>query len=82
MISTNIVNRSHAISTGGSDFARYFAIASDIARKTVEPISSAMPLNGRSTRPSGATRLAGLPRKIEPNGGDRVVSDMIVKLGG
>ena len=79
MMKTNIAKRSHAISIGGSDFARYFAIASDDARNTVELISSKMPLNGRSTRPSGATRLAGLPLITVSEDDDIVVRDMIVE---
>jgi len=50
MISANTTNRIHAISIEGSVAERYFAVTSEMPRKTVDAKISAMPLNGRSAR--------------------------------
>ena len=57
MISANTRNRIQAISIEGSVADRYFAVASETPRNTVEARISAIPLNGRSAR-AGARRLA------------------------
>ena len=50
MMSTNTEKRIQAISIGGSSLVRYFDIASEQARNTVEAMTSEMPRNGRSVR--------------------------------
>src|SRR3954470_15293890 len=50
MISANTTKRIHAISIEGSVADRYFAVTSEMPRKTVDAKISAMPLNGRSAR--------------------------------
>src|SRR5882672_5366669 len=55
MINANTRNRIHAISIDGSVADRYFAVASEAPRNTVEARISAMPRNGLSAR-SGAAR--------------------------
>src|SRR5437763_11662515 len=50
MIIANTRKRIQAISTEGSVAERYFAVTSEVPRKTVEASTSAMPLNGRSAR--------------------------------
>src|SRR5215218_627719 len=50
MISANTTNRIHAISIEGSVADRYFAVTSEMPRKTVDAKINAMPLNGRSAR--------------------------------
>ena len=57
MISTNTRNLIQAISIEGSVAERYFDVASDVPRKTLDARSSAIPRSGRSAR-AGAT-LAG-----------------------
>src|SRR3984957_8289806 len=58
MISANTRNRIQAISIAGSVPDRYFDVASEVPRNTVEARISAMPRNGRSAR-AGAGRAAG-----------------------
>ena len=58
MIKTKTVKRSQAISIAGRSRERYFAIASDDARKIVEPITIAMPRNGRSECPVSTAGMA------------------------
>src|SRR5450631_2081474 len=58
MISANTRNLIQAISIDGNVVDRYFAVASEAPRNTVEARISAMPRNGRSAR-AGAVRLAG-----------------------
>src|SRR3954465_8818610 len=55
MISANTRNRTQAISIEGSVAERYFAVASEGPRKTVDARISAIPRNGRSAR-AGAVR--------------------------
>src|SRR5436190_10936318 len=50
MIIANTRKRIQAISTEGSVAERYFAVTSEVPRKTVEASTSAMPLSGRSAR--------------------------------
>ena len=58
MISANTRNRIQAISIDGSVPDRYFDVASEVPRNTVEARISAMPRNGRSAR-AGAGSVAG-----------------------
>src|SRR5580704_7885423 len=55
MISTNTRNLIQAISIDGNVDDRYFEVASDVPRNTVDKRMSAMPRNGRSAR-AGAVR--------------------------
>ena len=55
MISTNTRNLIQAISIDGNVDDRYFEVASDVPRNTVDRRMSAMPRNGRSAR-AGAVR--------------------------
>src|SRR3981081_1168534 len=55
----NTRNRIQAISIAGRLSDRYFAIASEQAKNTVDPMINAMPRNGRSARAS-TERLSAL----------------------
>src|ERR1700744_4088752 len=55
MISTNTRNLIQAISIDGNVDDRYFEVASDVPRNTVDKRMSAIPWNGRSAR-AGAVR--------------------------
>ena len=57
----NTRNRIQAISIAGRLSDRYFAIASEHAKNTVDPMISAMPRNGRSAR-AGAERAPAFVR--------------------
>jgi hypothetical protein len=60
-IIANTRNRIQAISIEGKLCDRYFAMASEHAKNTVDPMIKAMPRNGRSAR-AGAERLSALVR--------------------
>src|SRR6185312_1129356 len=77
MISANTRKRSQAISTDGSVAERYFAVASDVPRNTVESRINAMPRSGRSAR-AGAVRAAGLLSGKS----DAALSSLAVAAGG
>src|SRR6202051_3906460 len=59
MISANTRNLIQVISIDGNVDDRYFEVASDVPRNTVDKRMSAMPRNGRSARASAADVFAG-----------------------
>src|SRR6267142_2358412 len=77
MINANTRNRIHAISIDGSVADRYFAVASEAPRNTVDARISAMPRNGRSAR-AGAVRSAG----FFSGNGNGALSSLAAAAGG
>src|ERR1700731_2214480 len=77
MISANTRNRIQAISIDGSVADRYFAVASETPRNTVEARISAMPRNGRSAR-AGAVSTAG----FFSGNGNEALSSLAAAAGG
>src|SRR5205823_5260481 len=77
MISANTRNRTQAISIEGSVAERYFAVASEAPRNTVDARISAIPRNGRSAR-------AGAVRAIDffSGKGDEALSSLAAAAGG
>jgi len=81
MISANTRNLIQAISIDGNVDDRYFEVASDVPRNTVDKRMSAMPRNGRSAR-AGASRAGFFAGNGKLSGNGAVLSRLAAVEGG